>query len=280
MTDLHAELTALTVEWPATPDLAGAVLARLERAAPPRAASPSGVAARARLRARRAARRVRDHDGRVAGRPLGGARVARAQERQGRAPRADRAAALPGRAGLRARARHAGHAWPRRASARRSCACRRPTGSGSPTPSTSAARASRSSTASAPATRAPAARARRCSCRSSPPASEPFIEKTLGSAARLERLRVDGAPAYFIVGAHGFAYESDGGAQVRGAADRREHAAGGAGGRVAAADRGGYVARARGGDRAVGAVGRRRVNGVHRGERSGVRPRKRRERLP
>jgi hypothetical protein len=38
---------------------------------------------------------------------------------------------------------------------------------------------------------------------------EPFIEKTLGMGARLERLRVDGAPAYWITGAHGFAYESD-----------------------------------------------------------------------
>lgn len=39
----------------------------------------------------------------------------------------------------------------------------------------------------------------------------PFIEKTIGMGARLERLEVDGAPAYFISGAHGFAYDSDGG---------------------------------------------------------------------
>ncbi len=36
----------------------------------------------------------------------------------------------------------------------------------------------------------------------------PFIEKTIGMGARLERLRVEGDPAYFIAGAHGFAYES------------------------------------------------------------------------
>ena len=36
----------------------------------------------------------------------------------------------------------------------------------------------------------------------------PFIEKTVGMGARLERLRVEGDPAYFIAGAHGFAYES------------------------------------------------------------------------
>ena len=40
----------------------------------------------------------------------------------------------------------------------------------------------------------------------------PFIEKTVGQGARLERLRVDGAPAYFIAGSHGFAYERDGAA--------------------------------------------------------------------
>jgi hypothetical protein len=42
-------------------------------------------------------------------------------------------------------------------------------------------------------------------------AAEPVIEKTLGQNAALERLRVDGAPAYFISGAeHGFAYTGDG----------------------------------------------------------------------
>jgi hypothetical protein len=39
---------------------------------------------------------------------------------------------------------------------------------------------------------------------------EPFIEKTVGMGARLERLRVDGAPAYWIEGAHGFAYDDGG----------------------------------------------------------------------
>jgi hypothetical protein len=40
---------------------------------------------------------------------------------------------------------------------------------------------------------------------------EPFIEKTIGMGARLDRLRVDGAPAYWITGAHGFAYDDGGG---------------------------------------------------------------------
>jgi len=34
----------------------------------------------------------------------------------------------------------------------------------------------------------------------------PFIEKTIHSGAQLTRLTVDGAPAYWIEGAHGFAY--------------------------------------------------------------------------
>jgi hypothetical protein len=38
---------------------------------------------------------------------------------------------------------------------------------------------------------------------------EPFIEKTIGQAADLERLTIDGDPAFFITGAHGFAYEGD-----------------------------------------------------------------------
>ena len=40
---------------------------------------------------------------------------------------------------------------------------------------------------------------------------QPFIEKTLGQGTRLERLRVEGDPAFFITGAHGFAYEGEGG---------------------------------------------------------------------
>lgn len=38
----------------------------------------------------------------------------------------------------------------------------------------------------------------------------PFIEKTIGSGAQLERLTVAGAAAYWIEGAHGFAYQTDG----------------------------------------------------------------------
>jgi hypothetical protein len=45
-----------------------------------------------------------------------------------------------------------------------------------------------------------------------PAIAEPVIEKTLGTGATLERLTVDGDPAFFISGAdHGFAYLPDGG---------------------------------------------------------------------
>jgi hypothetical protein len=36
----------------------------------------------------------------------------------------------------------------------------------------------------------------------------PFIEKTVASSDQVERLRIDGAPAYFISGSHGFAYQT------------------------------------------------------------------------
>ena len=40
------------------------------------------------------------------------------------------------------------------------------------------------------------------------PSTTPFVEKSIGARARLERLRVDGDPAYFISGApHGVAYQ-------------------------------------------------------------------------
>jgi hypothetical protein len=41
--------------------------------------------------------------------------------------------------------------------------------------------------------------------------ASPFIEKTVGMGATAERLDIDGAPAFWITGAHGFAYESPSG---------------------------------------------------------------------
>jgi hypothetical protein len=38
--------------------------------------------------------------------------------------------------------------------------------------------------------------------------ASPFIQKTIGSGAQLEQLTVDGATAYWIEGAHGFAYQT------------------------------------------------------------------------
>ena len=36
----------------------------------------------------------------------------------------------------------------------------------------------------------------------------PLIKKTAGSAADVEFLKVDGSPAYWITGSHGFGYEA------------------------------------------------------------------------
>ena len=36
----------------------------------------------------------------------------------------------------------------------------------------------------------------------------PFIQKTVGSADHRERLTVDGAPAFWITGSHGFAFQA------------------------------------------------------------------------
>jgi hypothetical protein len=48
-----------------------------------------------------------------------------------------------------------------------------------------------------------------------PAVATPLIEKTVGSASRIERLTVDGDPAFFITGAdHGFAYLRPGGEAV------------------------------------------------------------------
>ncbi len=71
--------------------------------------------------------------------------------------------------------------------------------------------ASRSSTARAPGSPPRPRPAPRCSSRSSAARVGPFIQKAIGTGSRLERLRVDGAPAYFIAGSHGFAFEDDAG---------------------------------------------------------------------
>ena len=41
--------------------------------------------------------------------------------------------------------------------------------------------------------------------------ASPFIEKTVSSADGVERLTIDGAPAYWITGSHGFAFQSPNG---------------------------------------------------------------------
>jgi hypothetical protein len=41
--------------------------------------------------------------------------------------------------------------------------------------------------------------------------ASPFIEKTIGTGSKAERLDIDGATAFWITGSHGFAYQSPSG---------------------------------------------------------------------
>jgi hypothetical protein len=212
MTDLHAELTALTVEWPATPDLAGAVAERIESAAPPprrgrpawRPALAYGLAA---LLAAFAITMAASPDARSAVLEWLGLKSVKVERREPTAPPPS-PGALGSGLGL-------GTPVTLAEARERSPILRLPAADGLGQPdaiylggeSVSLVYGERPGYPRAGSTGAALL------VQEFPARVEPFIEKTLGSAARLERLRVDGAPAYFIVGSHGFAYESDGGAR-------------------------------------------------------------------
>ena len=207
MRDLHEELTALSVEWPATPDLAAAVRRGSSRPRPRARAWRPALA----YGARGARRGFRAHDGRLARRPLGRARVARPQEREDRAARADRPAAAAGQARLRPRPRHAGDA--RRGAPQRSPFLRLPQADGLGEPDAIYARRR---PRLARLRRAARLRALDDDRRRAAGAGVPGARRAVhreddrrrgrGSTA----LRVGGDPAYFITGAHGFAYEDEG----------------------------------------------------------------------
>ena len=187
MADLHAELTALAVEWPETPDLVDGVLARLEEPVRPRrrrvvgwrAALAYGLAA---LVAAFALTMAASPDARSAVLEWLGLKSVKVERREPR----------PTDSGLRlgspvtlaeARARHPFLSLP--------------AALGEPD-AVHVGRMSVSLVYPGPIL-----------VQEFPARVEPFIQKTIGMGARLERLRVDGAPAYWITGAHGFAYESD-----------------------------------------------------------------------
>jgi hypothetical protein len=208
MTDLRAELTELRIEWPETPDLAEAVLARLAEPARPRrrpAWRPVLAYALAVLLAGFAITMAASPDARSAVLEWLGLKSVEVQRREPTAP--------PPTPGTLGSGLGLGTPVSLAEARERSPFLSLPTARGLGRPdavylggdSVSLVYGERAGYARADATGAALLvqefRAR----------VGPFIQKTLGEGARLERLRVDGAPAYFIVGAHGFAYEREGG---------------------------------------------------------------------
>jgi hypothetical protein len=205
MRDLHEELTALSVEWPPTPDIAGAVAARLaEPAAAPRrrfAWRPALAYALAAVAAAFALTMAVSPDARSAVLEWLGLKSVEIERREPTAP--------PPQPGTLGDELGLGTPVSLAEARERSPLLRLPQAEGLGEPdaiylggdSVSLVYGERPGYARASAIGAALLvqefRAR----------VEPFIEKTLGEASELERLTVDGDPAYFITGAHGFAYQ-------------------------------------------------------------------------
>jgi hypothetical protein len=209
MRDLHEELTALSVDWPATPDLAAAVTARLEQAAPARRVwwRPALAYGLAAIAAAFALTMAVSPDARSAVLEWLGLKSVKIERREPTAP--------PPRPGRLGAGLGLGTPVTLEQARRSSPFLRMPAADGLGRPE-AIYRGARSvslvygerpgyarSTTTGAAVLVQQFRAR----------VGPFIEKTLGQGTRLDRLRVGGDPAYFITGAHGFAYE--GGADVR-----------------------------------------------------------------
>jgi hypothetical protein len=207
MTDLHAELSALRVEWPETPDLAGAVVTRLgepETARPRRRARlgwrPVLAYAAAAIAFAFAVTMAVSPDARSAVLEWLGLKSVKVERREPTAP--------PPRPGELGSGLGLGTPATLAEARERSPFLRLPAAAGLGRPdavylggdSVSLVYGERPGYARADTTGAALLvqefRAR----------VTPFIMKSVGEGARLERLRVDGGPAYFIAGAHGFAY--------------------------------------------------------------------------
>ncbi len=205
MRDLHEELTALSVDWPATPDLAAAVTARLEQ--PARRARIAwrpvlayGLAA---LAAAFALTMAASPDARSAVLEWLGLKSVKIERREPTAP--------PPRPGKLGSGLGLGTPVTLDEARRRTPFLRVPGAAGLGRPdaiylgdqSVALVYGKRPgyarSTTTGAAVLVQEFRAR----------VGEFIEKTLGQGTRLERLSVDGDPAYFITGAHGFAYQHD-----------------------------------------------------------------------
>jgi hypothetical protein len=212
MADLHAELSALRIEWPETPDLTEAVLARVaESAHPPRRRGRPGwrpvlAYAVAAIAVAFAITMAASPDARSAVLEWLGLKSVEVERREPTAP--------PPRPGTLGSGLGLGTPATLAEARARSPFLRLPTADGLGQPdaiylggeNVSLVYGERPGYARADATGAALLvqefRAR----------VTPFIMKSVGEGARLERLQVDGAPAYFIAGSHGFAYEQDGSA--------------------------------------------------------------------
>ena len=208
MRDLHDELTALSVEWPATPDLAAAVSARLAAPAPVRARRawrPALAYALTAVAAAFALTMAVSPDARSAVLEWLGLKSVKIERREPSAP-----PPRPGKLGA-----GLGLGTPvTLAEARRGAPfLRLPEADGLGDPDAVYAAPGRVSLVYGE--RPGYARATTTGAALLVQEFEArvgtFIEKTLGQGTRLERLRVGSDPAYFITGAHGFAYEGDDG---------------------------------------------------------------------
>jgi hypothetical protein len=204
MRDLHEELNALSVEWPATPDLAAAVAARLERPAPARRAwRPALAYGLAALAAAFAITMAASPDARSAVLEWLGLKSVKIERREPTAP--------PPQPGTLGSGLGLGTPVTLEEARRRSPFLSLPTAEGLGQPdaihlggqSVSLVYGERPGFARSTTTGAAVL------VQEFPARVGPFIEKTLGAGTRLDRLRVDGDPAYFITGAHGFAYEGE-----------------------------------------------------------------------
>jgi hypothetical protein len=215
MRDLHEELSALSVEWPATPDIAGAVAARLAagddaaagerrvRVPARRRLRPALAYALAALVAGFAVVMAASPDARSGVLEWLGLKSVKVERREPSAP-PPRPGTLGSRLGLGTPATLA-------EARERSPFLRLPTAAGLGRPdaiylggeAVSLVYGERPGYARSTATGVALL------VQEFPARVEPFIEKTVGQASALERLRVDGDPAYFISGAHGFAYQGE-----------------------------------------------------------------------
>jgi hypothetical protein len=204
MRDLHEELTALSVEWPATPNLAAGVGARLEQpAAARRAWRPALAYGLAALAAAFALTMAASPDARSAVLEWLGLKSVKIERREPTAP--------PPRPGTLGSGLGLGTPVTLAEARRHAPFLRLPTAAGLGQPDAiylggqdvSLVYGERPGIARSTETGA-AVLVQQFRARVGP-----FIQKTLGAGSRLERLRIDGDPAYFITGAHGFAYDGE-----------------------------------------------------------------------